>query len=52
MTIIKGANHVLHYKKQKETSIQKGVNLEIFIIYGLFSATRKHEVGIVSNHLS
>ena len=49
MTLMGWATHVLQWRLQKEAMVKAGANPKKPSQFGLFSATREHEVGITSN---
>ena len=52
MALMGWATHVLQWEWQKEATWQHWANPQKFPKFGLFSATREHEVGIASNRRS
>ena len=52
MTLMGWATHVLQWQLQREAMAQAGANPQKLSQFGLFSATREHEVGITSNRES
>ena len=52
MALMIWATHVLQWREQKEARWQHGANPQHSSQFGLFSATREHEGGIVSNRRS
>ena len=49
MTLINWATRVLQRQLQREAMVKAGANPQKLSYFGLFSATREHEVGITSN---
>ena len=52
MALMDWATHVLQWRGQREAIWQHGANPQRSSQFGLFSATREHEGGIVSNRRS
>ena len=52
MALMDWATHVLQWRGQREAIWRHGANPQRSSQFGLFSATREHEVGIASNRRS
>ena len=52
MALTTGATHVLQWHLQWEAIRRRGANPQKMPQFGLYSATRVHEVGIASNRVT
>ena len=52
MALMDWATHVLQWEVQRVAISRDGANLKKLSQFGLYSATRVHEVGIASNRIS
>jgi hypothetical protein len=52
MALTSGATNVLQWQSQWAATSREDANLQNLSQFGLFSATREHEVGIASNRAS